>query len=547
MRSISNVVKRGQPQWNAKTQVPQSASSAELISSILQHLERNRPTDALNLYEEAFRPHIYHQLERGKSGTTAVMGLEQWKLPVELTRHLLRAAKDTARYALAQEFYTLLQNAEAITPHDAGTMLSVYSMTGQLNECEALFDELLRVSPESPNYIRPNIYHYTAMLKMYREAKQPDKARKIWDTISAPDSSIKPIASTYAAALSAGIINNDEFSPMLDLMIESAQPDSKQFSSPLLSAISFSSFMTAVPPSLIKSLEPRLTQARKLIPIIQMSNYVAILSAYAHAGMRRQTEEIEEEMMAARLVQSPSTITVLLALYTRLRLVEHQKRFMAKLKNKKVDLHGMTTIMNALSNQGLSGEAIKLFREFQKDNTFVDIVAYNAAMFAAATSSNPKHVIELMQEAKDRGLTLDTNSYLMLQNAYAKGNNLKGFRDAMVKMKTELGVDPDVRSWTAYLNLLTRVNAPANMIESGINSMLSCGYAPQKGTLLKLIRHLERQGEVSTISRIESLAKSGALGPDASKHISQTRTEMPIGPLLRQALSHSSQEETESL
>jgi pentatricopeptide repeat protein len=517
-------------------------TAAEVISSILQQLDRNKPTEALNLYEEAFRPHIYHQLERGKSGTTAVMGLEQWRLPVELTRQLLRAAKDTARYSLAQEFYTLLMHAEAITPHDAGTMMSVYAITGQTKEGEALFDELITRSPDSPNYIKPNVYHYNAMLKLYRVSNQPVKARKLWEEMISPSSEMKPIASSYAAALSAGIIKNEEFSPMLDLFISSVKPDK----SPLLSAISFSSFMAAVPTNLIKSLEPRLTQARKLIPNIQMSNYVAILSAYAHAGMRRQTEEIEEEMLQARLVQSPSTVTVLLALYTRLHLVDHQKRFMNKLKGKKVDLHGMTTIMNALTNQGLSGSALNFFREFQKDNVFVDMVAYNAAMHAAAMASNPTQVLDLMQEAKDRGLTLDTSSYGMLQMAYAKTKDLKGVRDAMVKMKLELGVDPDARSWTAYLNLLTRLHAPAHMIESGIHSMIGCGYAPHKETLMKLIRHLERLGEVVVIARIESLAKSGALGPDASKHISQTRTEMPIGPLLKQAFSQSHDSHTSS-
>lgn len=513
------------------------------------------PEKALTLYEEAFRPHIYHQLEKGKSSGTAVMGLEQWKLPVELTRQLLRGAKDTARYSLAEEFFTLLTNVDAAMAQDVVTMLSVYAMTEQVAEAEALFHSILQRSPDNPNYIKPNVYIYNAMLKLYRNVKQTSKARKLWDEMVSPSSSLKPIAASYSAALSAGIIKNEEFSPMLDDFIASAakyeqhQHQQQQHQHPpILSAISFSSFMTALPPNQVKSLEPRLTQARKSIPIIPISNYVAILSAYAHAGMRRQTEEIEEEMLAARLTQSPSTITTLLALYTRLHLGEHQKRFINKIKNKKPDLHGMTTVMNSLTYQGLSGTAITLFREFQKDNVFVDTVAYNAAMQAAAVAANPKHVLELMQEAKDRGLTLDITSYAMLQCAYAKSDDLTGFRSSMVKLKTELGVDPDDRCWTAYLQLLKRLRAPAEDIEAGVHAMLASGYAPQTNTLIQLLQHLERRGEIQIVRRIETLAKSGALGAETKKIITNTRNEMPIGPLLKQALAHTkSQAEAEHL
>lgn len=532
------------------------------------------------------------------------MGLEQWKLPVDLTRQLLRGAKDTARYALAEEFFTLLSNAEAVTAQDVGTMLSVYAMTSQTKEGEALFKEFLQQSPDSPSYIKPNIYLYNAMLKIYRNSKDTTKARNVWTEIvhravlanSASPSLISnyhtlfPVASkngqrrgydptnkgemtsqnsgvssaidaidelsevevselpgssssskfhmnaaSFAMALSAGAVLHDEFSPILDVFIASAQSGA---SSPLLSAISFSAFMSAVPTNLVKSLEPRLTIARKLIPTIQISNYVAILSAYAHAGMRRQTEEIEEEMMEARLAQSPFTVTTLLALYTRLHLVEHQKRFMNKIRNKNPDLHSMTTIMNALTHQGQSGTALSFFREFQKDNTFVDIAAYNCAMNAAAVAMSPSHVLELMQEARDRGLTLDVTSYAMLQSAYSKSSDLEGFRSSMVKLRNELGVNPDARSWTVYLQLLKRLHAPAADIEQGIHSMLSSGYTPNSSTLVQLLQHLERRGEVKILLRIEDLAKSGALGPEAKNTIDQNRSQMPMGPLLKQALAH---------
>lgn len=500
------------------------------------------PENALTLYEEAFRPHIYHQLEKGKGSGTAVMGLEQWKLPVELTRQLLRGAKDTARYSLAEEFFTLLSNVDAVTAQDVVTMLSVYAMTEQVAEAEALFNSILQRSTENPNYIKPNVYIYNAMLKLYRNTKQLSKARKLWDEMLSPDCPFKPNAASYSSALSAGVITNEEFSPILDDFIASA---SVEHSHPILSAISFSSFMTALPPNIVKSLEPRLTQARKLIPIIPISNYVAILSAYAHAGMRRQTEEIEEEMLAARLAQSPSTITTLLALYTRLHLGEHQKRFMSKIKNKKPDLHGITTVMNSLTYQGLSGTAITLFREFQKDNVFVDIMAYNSAMQAAAVAANPKHVLELMQEAKDRGLSLNITSYAMLQCAYSKADDLTGFRSSMVKLKTELGIEPDDRCWTAYLQLLKRLRAPAEDIEAGIHAMLSSGYTPPTNLVIQLLQYLERRGEILIVRRVERLAKSGALGAMTKKTITETRNEMPIGPLLKQALAHT-QTQTES-
>lgn len=558
----------------------QSRTSNEVVLAISEQLKRGRPTSALNMYEEVFRPHIYHQLERGRGGGSGVMGLEQWKLPVDLTRQLLRAAKDMVRYTLAEEFYTLLANADAVTAQDVGTMLSVLAMTSQTQAGEILFTELMQRSPDSPNYIRPTVYLYMAMLKLYNNANQPSKARKIWEEMvhkavasgtafpailsnfsstipeeNASQSSsshhssysspapFKLIAAAYAAAFSAGIVKPEEFSPILDAMISSSQSGDNPSA---LSAISFSAFMAAVPTSLVKSLEPRLTFARKLIPIIQISNYVAILSAYAHASMRRQTEEIEEEMLEARLAQSPYTVTTLLALYTRLHLIDHQKRFMSKIRAKKPDLHATTTIMNALTQQGLSGTALTFFREFQKDNVFVDIVAYNSAMNAAAVAMSPSHVLELMQEARDRGLSLNAGSFAMLQNAYAKVGDLDGFRDSMVKMKTELGSDPDAKSWTAYLRLLRRLNMPAFEIESGIHSMLACGYTPSSSTLVQLLQHLERKGEVKAILRIEELAKSGALGPEAKQTISQNRNEMPIGPLLKQVFAHSNANNNEN-
>lgn len=581
----------------------QSRSSNEVISTISQHLKKGNQTGALNLYEEVFRPHIYHQLERGKVGGSGVMGLEQWKLPVDVTRQLLRCAKDTARYALAEEFFALLSNSEAVIAQDVATMLSVYAMTSQTKEGEALFNDIIHRSPDSPNYIKPNVYLYNGMLKLYKGSKETSKARSTWaqmihlavlsnsaspmllsdyhtlfpgqnsttgrgtqhsilsdesDAQSSILDSADPLASlsedddilsgltssrstrfrlnaaSFAMAFSAGAVQPDEFSPILDALIASSS--SKRPS--LLSAISFSAFMSAVPTNLVKSLEPRLTTARRLIGTIQITNYVAILSAYAHAGMRRQTEEIEEEMMEARLAQSPSTVTTLLALYTRLHLVEHQKRFMSKIRTKNPDLHSMTTIMNALTHQGQSGTALSFFREFQKNNTFVDIVAYNSAMNAAAAATSPTHVLELMQEARDRGLTLDVTSFAMLQSAYARASDLEGFRSSMVKLRNELGVNPDARSWTAYLQLLKRLNAPAFDIEQGIHSMLSCGYAPNSTTLIPLLQHLERRGEVKTLLRIEDLAKSGALGPEAKKTIAQNRSQMPMGPLLKQALAH---------
>lgn len=531
------------------------------------------------------------------------MGLEQWKLPVDVTRQLLRCAKDTARYALAEEFFALLSSAEAAIAQDVATMLSVYAMTSQVKEGESLFNDVVHRSPDSPNYIKPNVYLYNGMLKLYRGTKETSKARSTWaemvhlavlsktasptllsdyytlypaNTTSSRRGLLNPIleeenddqtsildsadplaslteegdilgnltssrsikfrlnAASFAMAFSAGAVQPDEFSPILDAFIASSGSKTNS----LLSAISFSAFMTAVPTNMVKSLEPRLTTARRLIGTIQIANYVAILSAYAHAGMRRQTEEIEEEMMEARLAQSPSTVTTLLALYTRLHLVEHQKRFMSKIRTKNPDLHSMTTIMNALTHQGQSGTALSFFREFQKNNTFVDIIAYNSAMNAAAAATSPTHVLELMQEARERGLTLDVTSFAMLQSAYARASDLEGFRSSMVKLRNELGVNPDARSWTAYLQLLKRLNAPAFDIEQGIHSMLSCGFAPNSATLIQLLQHLERRGEVKALLRIEDLAKSGALGPEAKKTIAQSRSQMPMGPLLKQALAH---------
>lgn len=582
-----------------------SRTSSEVILTISGHLRRGNPTGALNVYEEVFRPHIYHQLERGKLSGSSILGFEQWKLPVDLTRQLLRAAKDTARYALAEEFYTLLSNADAVTPQDVNTMLSVYAMTHQVKEGELLFNEILQRSPDSPNYIKPNIYLYTAVLKIYRNCNETEKARKLWEqmahfaiqsnTISSdilanhdtlfPDdnrsisdnvldsleeaskieetislnsdassnavtlkndplnvhgkqSSSKFVlnAASFAIAFSAGVVLPEEFSPILDAFIASHSSASNHSS--LLSSISFSAFMNAVPTNLVKSLEPRLTNARRLLGKLQIANYVSILSAYAHAGMRRQTEEIEEEMMEARLVQSPSMVTTLLALYTKLHLVEHQKRFIAKIRLRNPDLHATTTIMNSLTQQGLSGTALSFFREFQKNNTFVDIAAYNAAMNAAAVAMSPTHVLELMQEARERGLTPDMTSYAMLQSAYARTSDLEGFRSAMVKLKNELGINPDDRSWTAYLQLLKRLGAPATDIESGLHSMIACGYTPNSDTLTQLLQHLERRGEVKVLLRIEELAKTGALGPDAKKTLAQNRSQMPMGPLLKQALAH---------
>jgi hypothetical protein len=556
-----------------------SPGPSEVISSILNRLKRGDPAKALSIYEQSFRPHIYHQLESGTIGGTSVVGIEQWKLPTDGIRQLLHAAKQTARYNLAEEFFTMLTQAEAVIGQDVSVMLGIYATTSEVKKAEALFDQTQYCSPESPNYIPLNVYIYNGILKVYQIAEQPTKAREIWDRMIFEKSRIKLNAASYSAALSAKIIRNEELSPMLDLFIASAQEcdqydawkrsrlvagsrgmnseqspysasstasidtfkaghEPKEPPQRLLSAISFSSFISAVPPTMLKTLEPRLTQARKMIPSLQGQNYTMILSAYAHAGMRKQTEEIEEEMFSQRMAASPMIVTTLLALYTRLNLVEHQRRFIMKVQAQKPDLHSMTAVVSSLCQQGLSGAAMVFFREFQKNNVFLDIAAYNSAMRAAAVSANPKLVLDLMQEAKDRGLELDQASYAMLQFAYSRNHDVEGFRSSMVKLKEDLGVNPDGLAWTAYLQLLRKSRARPEEIEAGIHSMLACGFTPQSRTLVSILSYLESKGAVAVLNRIEGLAKSGALGSEAIKLVSQHKPEMPIGPLLKQAMAH---------
>ncbi|XP_049852059.1 uncharacterized protein LOC126329073 [Schistocerca gregaria] len=496
---------------------------------IVNLIEKEKHASAAALFSATFKNTSQSTPPSGTSQHDIKLCQSDSKHPYSnLISSLLKTSKNLRRPSLAYNVYLFIKCFRQIDISHVNNVISVLSELGKKELLEQVWNDLLKFELSGASDVKPNIDTFAMMMKFYGTQKEQAKCREVWKLLLSKET-IQPTAQCYVIALASLAIKDSELYNVLKKFVLDYEQNMAHLpkNTPveivrqetchlLLQNTTFNEILKRVSPSMMPKFLTLLKTARSYLDLLP-SDYAIALSCYVNCNRIQEAIEIEQEMLSKNIHHNEKTLTTMLIAYIKAGNVEAQKKILSKLfANEELNMFSATTLIKSLVEQGYAKEAINIFKNLEKTEIPLDIMAYSIVMNAAARIPDIQLVKDLLSSAKKRGVEMDMSSFYCLQLAYTMNKDLEGVRSTMQQIRDELKTEPEDRSWRSYLSLMIEKRCCSSEILETLNKMLEQNILPGKANIASALELLKKRGDSAAYKIILEMAKNKCFGVEVA-------------------------------
>ncbi|XP_061371000.1 pentatricopeptide repeat-containing protein At4g38150-like [Gastrolobium bilobum] len=147
-------------------------------------------------------------------------------------------------------------------------------------------------------------------------------------------------------------------------------------------------------------------------------------------------------------------------------------------------------MFDALSKEGLTHEALELFRQIKDKGQMPDVVAHTAILEAYANARQPKEVLKVYMRMLASGVSPNAYTYAVLIKGLATASDAKFLRDAnkFVLEMMDKGMRPNAETYTSLFEALVReekLDEAAQLLEQ----MKAKGFVPDEQAVREVLKN----------------------------------------------------------